>query len=280
MYTTKIAPNRSWWRIDLASLWDYRDLLRFLIYRDFSARYKQTLLGPLWFIIQPLATTLVFSVIFGQVAQIPTDGLPPVLFYLGGLLGWTYFASTLNGTSATFLTNQHLYGKVWFPRLVSPLATAAVNSLAFALNTLVFTAFFLYFKLATPLGPDLPSGAGFLLLPPLLLLTALLSLGIGLWISAFTARYRDLQFLLGFLTQLWMYATPIVYPLSQVPEKYRWIANLNPMTQVIETFKYALLGAGTLSLTGWIYTLTLTLTLLYTGTLIFQRTERTVVDTV
>ena len=275
-----IAPHRAWWRPRLTELWEYRDLLRFLVYRDFVAKYKQTILGPLWFIIQPLATTLVFTIIFGNVAQIPTDGLPPVLFYLGGLLGWTYFAGTLNGTSNTFLANHHLYGKVWFPRLVSPLSVVAVNMLAFALNVLVFAGFFLYFKFFTPAGDILPSGAGFLVLPGLLLVTALLALGIGLWISSFTAKYRDFQFLLGFLTQLWMYATPIVYPLSQVPERWQWVANLNPMTQVIETYKYLLLGAGTVSTGGWIYTLGITGFLLYTGVLLFQRTERSVVDTV
>lgn len=275
-----IAPDRKWWRPRLGELWEYRDLLRFLIYRDFVARYKQTILGPLWFVIQPLATTLVFTVVFGRIAQIPTDDVPPVLFYLCGLLGWTYFANTLNGTSNTFLINHHLYGKVWFPRLVSPLSVVTVNMIAFSLNVFIFAGFFIYFKFFTEVGSMLPDGTGFLALPALLLVTAMLGLGIGLWISSFTAKYRDLQFLLGFLTQLWMYATPIVYPLSQVPERWRWVANLNPMTQVIETYKYLLLGAGTVSTGGWIYTLSFTVVILYTGILLFQRTERNVVDTV
>jgi len=221
MSDTIIQPTKSWFRIPWREIWHYRDLLYLLVRRDFVAKYKQTILGPLWFILQPLLTTLVFTVIFGRVAKIPTDELPPLLFYLCGMLPWSYFAQCMNGTSTTFVTNAALFGKVYFPRLVVPLSIVTSSLLAFLIQLVTFAVFWLYYKFFTEAGSLFHLRAMPLALCPLLLLqTAALGLAVGLWMSALTAKYRDFVHLSGFLTQLWMYATPVVYPLSVVPERW------------------------------------------------------------
>ena len=275
-----IQPNRSWFYIDWRGLSYYRDLLFFLVRRDFISKYKQTILGPLWFIIQPLLMTLVFTVIFGKVARIPTDGLPPMLFYLCGLLAWRYFASCLNTTSTTFVANAGLFGKVYFPRLIVPFSVIISNLLAFAIQLVTFLGFYIYFKYFTQAGMNIQLNLFILVLPLLLLQTAAISLGVGLWLSALTAKYRDLQFLMGFLTQLWMYATPIIYPMSMIPEKWRVFAALNPMAPIVEMFKYAFLGAGTIKPSYLLISAAITIFVLFSGILIFNRTERTFIDTV
>src|SRR6516165_5296704 len=232
-YEIVIRPTRGWFHLNLADLWRYRDLLLLLVHRDFVARYKQTILGPAWYVLQPLLTTVVFSIIFGGIAKIPTDGLPPILFYLTGLLGWNYFAQTFQSTSGTLVVNAGLFGKVYFPRLIVPLSAVISNLVALAIQFATFLAAWIYFKLFTDAGELFGFSVGIVWLPLVLFQVAALSLGVGLWLSALTAKYRDFTFLSGFIIQLWMYATPVIYPLSQIPEKWRWIAVLNPMTMPV-----------------------------------------------
>jgi lipopolysaccharide transport system permease protein len=275
-----IRPNRSWFRIDWRDLWDYRDLFGLMVKRDFLVKYKQTILGPAWFILQPLMMTLIFTVIFNQVAKIPTDGLPPFLFYLCGQLGWNYFATTFNATSNILTTNASLFGKVYFPRLVVPFSIAASNLLAFLIQFTTFGCFWVYFRFFTSVGNKLELSASIVWLPFLLLQTALLALGIGLLSSAITAKYKDLSHALIFLVQLWLYATPVIYPLSQVPQKWLWLIELNPMTPIVESYKKILLGAGTVNVDGFAYSISITLVLFFAGLMFFHKAERTFIDTV
>ncbi|MGK0185201.1 MAG: lipopolysaccharide transport system permease protein [Verrucomicrobiales bacterium] len=278
---TVIRPNRSWWGIDWREFAEYRDLLWLLVRRDFVAKYKQTVLGPLWFILQPLLTTLVFTVVFGNFAEIPTDGAPKVLFYLCGMLGWNYFSLTFTATAGTFTSNANLFGKVYFPRLILPTATAIGNLFALLLNLGVFAAFWGYYHFFTD---DLSSQPGFIgrlaLVPLLILQTAGVSLGCGLWMAALTAKYRDLTHMTGFMIQIWLYATPVIYPLSIVSGKWQTVAALNPMTCVVEGFRIALLGTGNLPPHMIAISTTVTLALLLSAILAFRRTERTFIDTV
>ena len=279
-YQTTIRARQRWLHLPLREIADYKDLLFLLVRRDFVAKYKQTLLGPLWFIIQPLLTTLVFTVIFGKVAQIPTDGLPPVLFYLCGLLGWTYFAQTFNTTSTTFVSNAPLFGKVYFPRLIVPFSVTISNLIAFALNLVIFLGFLGYFKFFTAAGDIIHLNWGALFLPLLVIQLAAAALGVGLWVAALTAKYRDLTHLSAFLIQLLMYATPVIYPLSQIPSKWQWLVALNPMTMIVENFRLMFLGQATFSIPLTLLSIAISLFLLITGTLLFQKTARTFIDTV
>jgi lipopolysaccharide transport system permease protein len=279
-YELVIRPTRGWFHLNLGDLWRYRDLLFLLVHRDFVAKYKQTILGPAWFILQPLLTTLVFTVIFGKVAKIPTDGLPLVLFYLAGLLGWSYFAQTFQTTSGTLIANAHLFGKVYFPRLVVPLSAVISNLLAFSLQLGTFLCFWGYYKFFTVAGAAFGFSSAIVWLPLLMVQLAALSLGVGLWLSALTAKYRDFVHVSGFIIQIWMYATPVIYPLSQIPEKWRWLAVLNPMTMPVEAMKYMFLGQGIVIPTYLAVSLGMTGLLLLTGVLIFNKVERTFVDTV
>jgi lipopolysaccharide transport system permease protein len=279
-YEIVIRPTRGWLRLNLAETWQYRDLLFLLVHRDFVAKYKQTILGPAWFVLQPLLTTVVFSIIFGGIAKIPTDGLPPMLFYLAGLLGWNYFAQTFQSSSSTLVANAGLFGKVYFPRLVVPLSAVISNLFAFALQLAMLLAFWIYFKLFTSAGGLFGFSAGIVWLPLVLLQIAALSLGVGLWLSALTAKYRDFTFLSGFIIQLWMYATPVIYPLSQIPEKWRWIAVLNPMTMPVEAIRIMFLGQGTVVGAYALLSLSISVLLLLSGILVFNKIEKTFVDTV
>lgn len=275
-----IQPTSAWFRIPWRELLHYRDLLFLLVRRDFVARYKQTILGPLWFVIQPLATTLVFTVVFGKIAKIPTDHLPPLLFYMCGMLAWQYFAQCMQGTSGTFINNANLFGKVYFPRLVVPLSVIISNLAAFVIQLATFLCFWLFFKFCTGSGKLFGMTPWLLALPVLLLQTAAIGLGVGLWMSALTAKYRDFVLVSGFLTQLWLYATPVVYPLSAVSEKWRWVSAINPMSGIVETYRYAFLGAGTVNPFYLGISVVTTVLLLVTGLLVFSRTERTFIDTV
>ncbi len=279
-FCTIIEPNRSWFRLPLRDLLHYRDLWYLLVRRDFVAKYKQTVLGPLWFIIQPVLMTMMFTVVFGRIAKIPTDGLPPMLFYLCGMLAWGYFSQCLGGTSTIFVGNAHLFGKVYFPRLVVPLAIVTSNLIAFSIQLANFAAFWIFFKFFTNAGGHFGATRYMLLIPFLLLQTAALGLGVGLWMSSLTAKYRDFAHLTGFLTQLWMYATPVVYPLSEVPERWRWVLSLNPMSGIVETYRYAFLGAGTFDPGYLLVSACATVIILAGGILLFSRTERTFIDTV
>jgi len=279
-YEVVIKPNRSWFYIDWRSLVYYRDLLFFLVRRDFISKYKQTILGPTWFVVQPLATTLVFTVVFGKVAKISTDGLPPILFYLCGLLIWRYFASCMSSISTTLTSNARLFEKVYFPRLIIPLAVIVSNLLASAIQLVMFLGFYFYFKYFTQLGVHINPNIYILMLPLMLLQVMAISMGVGLWISALSVKYHDFAFLTGFLTQLWMYATPIIYPMSIIPEKYRIFMALNPMSSVVEFFRYAFFGTGTINLSYSLISIGTTLFLLITGVMVFNRAERTFIDTV
>jgi lipopolysaccharide transport system permease protein len=275
-----IRPTKGWFRLDVADLWRYRDLLLLLVNRDFVSKYKQTVLGPAWFILQPLLMTAVFTVVFGMVARIPTDGVPPVLFYLAGLLGWNYFAQTFQVTSSTLTFNASIFGKVYFPRLVVPLSTVISGFLSFGLQLATFLAFLGYYKLFTPAGAGLTVGTGILWFPLVMAQIAALSLGVGLWMAALTAKYRDFAFLSGFLVQIWMYATPVIYPLSRIPEEWRWVAAVNPMTAPVEAIKLMFLGQGTLDPAHAAISAGLTLFFLVTGLAVFDKVERTFVDVV
>jgi lipopolysaccharide transport system permease protein len=275
-----IRPTRGWFHLNLADVWRYRDLLFLLVHRDFVARYKQTILGPTWFILQPLLMTVVFTVIFGTVAHIPTDGVPPMLFYFAGLLGWNYFSQTFQNSSGTLVANAGLFSKVYFPRLVIPLSIVISSFLAFTLQLATFLSLWCYFKTFTSAGAMFGFSGAIVWLPLLLVQIAALGLGVGLWLSALTVKYRDFTFLTGFIIQVWMYATPVIYPLSQIPEKWHWVALLNPMAAPLETLKYMFLGHGIIISAHIAVSIMTTLLLLVSGMLVFNRVERTFVDIV
>ncbi len=274
-----IEPSRGWLRIEWRELWEYRDLMVLLVQRDVISRYKQTLLGPLWFVLQPLLTTAVFVVIFGRIAGIPTDGIPGPLFYLCGLLGWNYFAQNITTGGACFVTNAHLFGKVWFPRLIVPIAAVISNLVALALQFAPFVACLCYFKM-TGNAAGIHATSALLLLPLVIVHTAALSLGVALFMSAATGKYRDLIHLQQYIIQVWMFATPIVYPLSSVPEKWKWIVLVNPVSVNVECYRICLLGRGTVNGTELAISALWTIVLLLGGMVLFQRVARTVVDSV
>ncbi len=272
-----ISPKRRFPDFKFRELWEYRDLVLMFVRRDFVAVYKQTILGPLWYILQPLLTTLVFVVIFGNVARLSTDGLPQILFYLSGVILWSYFAACLNKTSSTFIDNAGLFGKVYFPRMAVPVAIVISNFNTFLVQFLLFLGFFFYYHFSTDL---VQPNAHLLLLPLLIIIMALMGLGAGLLISSLTTKYRDLRFLVVFGVQLLMFATPVIYPLSSVPPAYRDILVWNPMTPVIETFRYAFLGTGSFRWDLLLYAAGFSLLLFLLGGLIFNRVERNFMDTV
>lgn len=272
-----IRPRNGWFDVDLREIWRYRDLIALFVWRDFVAVYKQTVLGPLWYLIQPLLTTLVFTVIFGSVAKLPTDGVPPFLFYLSGVVAWRYFADCLNNTSNTFVGNSHLFGKVYFPRITVPVSVVVSSLVAFAIQFLLFLCFFAYYRWS---GAPVEPHATVLLLPVLVVQMAALGLGFGIIVSAMTTRYRDLTHLVAFGVQLWMFATPVVYPASSVPANWQWLLALNPMAPVIGMFRHAFLGTGPVSLSSWGVSLITTAAVLLLGVLLFSRVEKTFMDTV
>jgi len=274
-----IEATRGWMRVSWRELLHYSDLLFLLVRRDFISKYKQTLLGPLWFIIQPVLTTLVFTVIFDRVARISTDKLPPVLFYMCGLMAWGYFAQCMGGTSSTFVSNASLFGKVYFPRLIVPLSVVISSLMSFAIQLLTFLVFWIFYKF-TPAGHLFHFTAYLFALPVLVIFTAAIGLGVGLWMSALTAKYRDFTHLSTFLTQLWMFATPVIYPLSEISPKWQWVCALNPMTGILEMYRYAFLGTGTIQPLFLAISACTSLLLLLTGLMIFSRTEKTFIDTV
>lgn len=276
-WTMIIRPQNPWFDLRLDELWRARDLIAIFVWRDFVATYKQTILGPLWYLIQPLLTTITFTVIFGNVARLPTDGLPQFLFYMSGMTVWGYFAACLSKTSITFTANANLFGKVYFPRLSVPISILISNLMMFAIQFLQFLAFMLYFWLA---GAAIHPNAWVLLTPLLLLMMAGLGLGFGIIVSSLTTRYRDLQYLVTFGVQLLMYAAPVIYPLSAVPDRFRWLIMANPMTPIIESFRYAFLGAGTVDLLQLAYAFGFMVVVLLIGLLIFNQVERTFMDTV
>ena len=272
-----IRPRRRWFDVRLRELWQARDLVMLFVWRDFVSVYKQTILGPLWYLIQPLLTTLTFTIIFGRVAKLSTDGLPPFLFYMAGTLIWSYFAACLTKTSATFGGNAALFGKVYFPRLAVPVSVLISNLVTFAIQLVLFLAFVAYFAArGAPIRPN----AWMLMTPVLVLVMAGLGLGFGIIVSSLTTKYRDLSFLVTFGVQLLMFATPVIYPVSAAPERFRGLLLANPMTPIVETFRYAFLGAGTVEVPHLLYSFLFMLACLSAGTVIFTRVEQTFMDTV
>ncbi len=276
-WTLIIRPKRHLFDINLKELWRYKDLIYLFVRRDFVAKYKQTILGPLWFIIQPLLTTLMFTVVFGKIAGIPTDGLPKILFYLAGITPWNYFANSLKNTSNTFVKNANIFGKVYFPRLVTPISIVISGLIEFFIQFAFLLAFIAYYWIA---GAQIEPNWYLLLLPVLIFMLAGLGLGFGIIISAMTTKYRDLANLVAFGVQLWMYATPIIYPLSEIPEKYKIWVILNPVSPIIETFRYALLGRGTVEWWHLGYSFGAMILILVFGILIFNKVEQSFMDTV
>ena len=278
-WDTIISPQRGWMELNIEEIWNYRDLLLLFVKRDFTTFYKQTILGPLWFFIQPLITTIVFSIIFNKVAKISTDELPPPLFYMSGIIAWNYFSNCLNSTSNTFTINSGLFGKVYFPRIIMPLSKVISGLATFFVQILMFLSLYLYYL---AIGNDNinPSFQTLLLLPLMVLQMALLGQGLGMIISSLTVKYRDLSYVVTFGTQLLMYASPIVYPLSVVPEKYRALLVANPMTPVIEGFRQGFIGKGNLDLEMLIYSIIATSIIFIFGILIFNKVEKSFIDTV
>ena len=277
-WTMDIEPQRNLLDLRLAELWRYRDLVMLFVRRDFVAVYKQTILGPLWYLIQPLLTTLTFTFIFGQVASLPTDGLPQFLFYMSGTVVWSYFAECLNKTSNTFVQNANLFGKVYFPRMAVPVSILISNLITFSIQFILFLAFVALFVLR---GTHIQLNWLWISLSPLLILImAGIGLGFGVIISSLTTKYRDLRFLVTFGVQLLMYATPVIYPVSSIPARFQWIILANPMTPLIEGFRFAFLGVGTVSAAQLLYSFLFMLVLVFIGSLIFNRVEQTFMDTV
>ena len=272
-----IEPQSSLFELHLADVWRYRDLLWLLVKRDFVSFYKQTILGPLWFFIQPLFTTIIFTFIFGNLAGLSTDGLPQPLFYMAGITAWNYFADCLTKTSTVFRDNANIFGKVYFPRLIMPLSIVVSNLVRFGVQMILFFMMVAYYYFT---GADFHMNIFVLLFPVLVLMMALLGLGLGLIITALTTKYRDLAFLISFGVQLMMYATTVIYPLSAAPAKYKWLIELNPMTGIIEAFRYGFLGEGVMTMSTLGYSVVVTIVSLVLGVVIFNKTEKTFVDTV
>ncbi len=272
-----IKGHTSLFDLKFKDLWHYRDLLFLFVKRDFISFYKQTVLGPLWFFIQPLFTTLVFTFVFGNLAKISTDGLPQQLFYLSGITAWNYFSDCLSKTSTVFKDNAAIFGKVYFPRLIMPLSIVVSNLVRFVVQLLLLVIMMVYFAIQ---GADFHVTYAILFFPLLVILMALLGLGLGLIITAMTTKYRDLSFLVTFGVQLLMYGTTVIYPLSSAPAKYKSIIELNPMTGIIEAFRYAFLGKGEFTVWSISYSVTVTVVVLFFGIIIFNKTEKNFVDTI
>ena len=283
-WTTIIKPRNKLFEVNLKEIWDYRDLLTLFVKRTITVQYKQTILGPLWWVIQPAMTVIMYMVVFGGIAGLPTDGIPQPLFYLGGICMWQYFSSCLSSTANTFVTNSGIFGKVYFPRLIMPLATVISNLVRFGIQFGLFIIVYVYFAFK---GMAPTPNWYFLLFPLLVVMMAGLALGFGIIISSMTTKYRDLQVLFSFIVSLWMYATPIVYPMSQVAGKeamgydLAFLMSLNPVTPIIESFKYGALSAG--EFIGWdwlVYSFIIMLVVLALGILIFNRVQKSFMDTV
>lgn len=277
-WTLEIYPKTKLLDLNLKEIWRYRDLLTLFVRRDFVAVYKQTIFGPLWFFVQPILTTIMFMVVFGGIAKMSTDGMPQAVFYLAGIVSWNYFAEALKTTSETFIQNASVFGKVYFPRIITPLSVVISKLLTFGVQFGLFLLVYFYFLWFTdaPLKPN----ATLFLVPFLILITAGLGLGLGLLITALTTKYRDFKFLITFAIQLGMYATPIIYPASSIEGKLKTVIMLNPMSSIIETFRYAFLGVGNFSWGGLAYSFGVMAVLLVIGVITFNKVEKTFMDTV
>lgn len=271
-----IQSKHSLLDINFKELWHYRDLLVLFVRRDFVTVYKQTILGPLWFFIQPLLTTITFTIIFGNVAQLSTDGAPQVVFYMAGITLWNYFSTCLTSVSGVFNANASIFGKVYFPRLIMPLTIVISNLMKFGVQFLLFVGFVVYFVLQNQIQPN----SWILFTPVIIVLMALISMGIGLILSSMTTKYKDLNQLIGFGVQLFMYATPVIYPSSSVPSDYLWVVELNPLVGLFDYMRYAYLGVGDFALVDVVYPSVFALVILMVGVLVFNKTQKTFMDTV
>lgn len=277
MWTEEIKAESSLFAINFREIWHYRDLLFMLVKRDFITFYKQTILGPLWFIVQPLLTTLIFVILFGNIAKLSTDGIPQLAFYLAGITIWNYFSESLTKTSSVFKDNANVFGKVYFPRLIMPLSIVASSLMKFAVQFALFILVVLYYTfVAQSIQPNL----WILITPVLILLMALFALGVGMIFSSLTTKYKDLTFLLAFGIQLFMYITPVVYPSSALPEKFQILAKINPLSSIFECFRYAYLGTGTFTITDLLISTLVIVFLFFTGVLVFNKIEKSFMDTV
>ena len=276
-WTTIIKPKTGWFDIDLKELFQYKDLITMFVKRDFKTLYKQTILGPLWIIINPLLTTVMYTIVFGNIANISTDGMPQIVFYMLGTTVWTYFSTSLTKTATTFTGNATIFGKVYFPRLVTPIATVVSGLINFAVQFVMFLCFAIYYYIVgAPIQPN-----RYILLTPLLLVElAALALGFGIIISSLTTKYRDLAVLVTFGVQLWMYATPVVYPASQLGGKLKTLMMLNPVSPIVEAFRYAFLGSGEIPWTFLGISVISTFIIIFIGVILFSRVEKTFMDTV
>lgn len=272
---THIKPRSSITWVDWKLVYQYRDLLGLWVKRDITSKYRQTFLGPLWFVFQPLVTAFVFVIIFSKGLKVSTDGVPAALFYLTGLIVWNYVSQCLNSTSMTLVAHSGLFKKVFFPRLILPFSYCVSSLVSMGIQSGVLAIFYLYFVFQ---GADARPGSLLFVLPLLLIQLILLSFGLGLWISALTVKYRDFHHLWSLISPLWLYATPVSYPLSAIPSNWRWVIQLNPLTTVIEGFRLAVLGVGTFTMTEWIPSLFFSLIIALTGTVMFQTVERNCVD--
>ena len=275
-FSTIIVPKTGWFDINLKEVWAYRDLIGLFVRRNFVSQYKQTILGPLWAIIQPLLTTVVFTVVFGSLAGLSAEGVPSFLFYLSGTVAWQYFSHCLTSTADTFTGNAAILGKVYFPRLVMPISTVMTALISFAIQMAMFLVFFVIYWIKGDVYPNLYV----LMLPILVIHMAMLSLGTGVIISALTTKYRDLKMLVSFGVQLWMYATPVAYDIGIIPQKLLGLYMLNPMTPIINTFRKAFLGLGSFELGYYLLSWVMTLLILFVGIVLFSRVEKTFMDTV
>jgi lipopolysaccharide transport system permease protein len=279
LYEIRIHSDKKWSWIDFRSIFEFRDLVYLLVRRDFVVRYAQTILGPIWFFLQPLFTTIVFTIIFNRVSRLPTDGLPPMLFYLTGITIWTFFSQNIIATSDTFVLYASIFEKVYFPRIITPLAATCSNLFTLGVQLLSLIGFIIFFRLQganfTPRVAE-----AFILVPLLILQAAVLSLGVGLFLSSLTARYRDVCHLITFMMQTWLYATPIVYPASKIPDSYRWLMIANPAAPILENFRGVFLGASSVTFFETTVSVALTIIILLVGQFSFQRTAQNFVDSV
>ncbi|MBD5478467.1 MAG: ABC transporter permease [Lachnospiraceae bacterium] len=276
-WTTVLKPRTKWGNVNLKELFSYKDLILLFVKRNYVTKYKQTILGPLWLIISPLMTTLMFVVVFGNIAGLSTDGTPQIAFYMAGNVVWAYFAACVNQTSNTFVSNANVFGKVYFPRMVVPISTVLTGMLDFLVQFVLFLIILLFL---TVTGISISINMWVLVTPVLVLQLALLGMGVGIIVSSLTTKYRDLAILVTFGVQLWMYASPVVYSVTQIPERYRFLYLLNPVSPIITMFRYAFLGTGYLPLLSWGISWITTIIVVIIGVLLFSRIEKTFMDTV
>lgn len=276
----EITPKNKFFTLNLKEVWQYRDLLLLFVKRDVVTVYKQTVLGPLWYLIQPLFTSVTFTIIFNTVAGIQTGTIPPFLFNLAGIMVWNYFTACLSGTSDTFKANASIFGKVYFPRIITPLSVVVSNLIKFGIQFFIFVAFYLFFFIQ---GAPLSLNVYVLFFPFLILLMGILGLGLGMLISSMVTKYRDLSYLISFGVQLLMYLSAVMYPMALIHQKmpdYAWLVQYNPLAYIIETTRYILLGVGTVSVWGLVYTVCITIIVFFVGILVFNKTEKSFIDTV